>query len=95
MEVLPDLEEVQERMANAMETVDACSGSSEADVSAVMQAANAAAIAAASASTLVGTQNTCKTLLLYQSHRCLQDRSIHRMMLHETKSDFFSHILKF
>ena len=62
MEVLPDLEEVQERMANAMETVDACSGSSEADVSAVMQAANAAAIAAASASTLVGSQITCRTL---------------------------------
>ena len=53
VEVLPDLEEVQDRMQLAMRTVDAISGSSEADLSAVMQSAHAAATAAASASSLV------------------------------------------
>ena len=54
MEVLPDVEEVQERMDMAMQAVDACSSSSEASLSIIMQAADAAATAAASASTLVG-----------------------------------------
>ena len=53
VEVLPDLEEVQDRMQLAMRTVDAISGSSEADLSSVMQSAHAAATAAASASSLV------------------------------------------
>ena len=53
VEVLPDVEEVQERMEMAMQLVDACSGVSEAPLSAIMQAAETAATAAASASTLV------------------------------------------
>ncbi len=53
VEVLPDVEEVQERMEMAMQLVDACSGVSEAPLSTIMQAAEAAATAAASASTLV------------------------------------------
>ena len=53
VEVLPDMEEVQERMAMAMQAVDAYAGSSDAPLSAVMRAANDAATAAASASTLV------------------------------------------
>ena len=53
VEVLPDLEEVQDRMQLAMRTVDVISGSSEADLSVVMQSAHAAATAAASASSLV------------------------------------------
>ena len=47
------MEEVQERMAMAMQAVDAYAGSSDAPLSAVMRAANDAATAAASASTLV------------------------------------------
>lgn len=66
VEVLPDVEEVQERMGMAMHLVDACSGVSEAPLSTIMQATEAAATAAASASTLVtlvgaGTSfSTCK-----------------------------------
>lgn len=47
------MEEVQGRMDMAMRMVDACSGSSDAPLSTIMQAADAAATAAASAATLV------------------------------------------
>ena len=53
MEVLPDLEEVEDRMRMAMQAVDACSGSTDPDMSTAMRAAQAAATAAASASILV------------------------------------------
>ena len=56
VEVLPDAEEVQERMDMAMQAVDACSGASGAPLSVIMQAADAAATAAASASTLASPQ---------------------------------------
>ena len=56
MEVLPDLEEVEDRMRVAMQVVDACSGSTNPDMSTAMRAAQAAATAAASASILVSPQ---------------------------------------
>ena len=56
MEVLPDLEEVEDRMRMAMQAVDACSDSADPDMSAAMHAAQAAATAAASASILVSPQ---------------------------------------
>ena len=56
VEVLPDLEEVEDRMRMAMQAVDACSDSADPDMSAAMRAAQAAATAAASASILVSPQ---------------------------------------
>lgn len=56
MEVLPDLEEVEDRMRMAMQAVDACSGSTDPDMSTAMRAAQSAATAAASASILVSPQ---------------------------------------
>lgn len=53
VEMLPDLEDVQDKMQLAMRAVDACPAGSDADMVLVMQSAHAAATAAASASTLV------------------------------------------
>lgn len=56
VEILPDLEEVEDRMGMAMQAVDACSDSADPVMSAAMRSAQAAATAAASASILVRPQ---------------------------------------
>ncbi len=63
MEVLPDLEEVEDRMQMAMQAVDATSGSHDPDMSAAMHAAQAAAVSAASASILVSPVQQSSSLI--------------------------------
>ena len=72
VEVLPDQEEVQDRLQLAMHTVDAISGPSQSDLSAVMQSAHVAATAAASASSLVRQMLLCFSASWSESALLLQ-----------------------